>query len=489
MLGAIAHDIKTYIQRLKLRLDLLDDPAQVEKAARDLDAMNTFVEDALLLAVHANPLTVKETVDVSSVAAHEVEAARMSGGTITLEGDGGPLLVTGDPTSLSRALANVIGNALRYGKEAHLALRQSPRAIEIIVDDKGPGIPAAQRQADSPPSIAATPRAAGIPAARASAGHNLGYRRAARRFDRNRRGARRRREGDDHIAAGRSRKPGLTRLTVSERTPPSLARRPRRRSRCSCRDCLRRTMRAGRPRPASARGSSGRRNPAGFVGSLAGLRFPTRDRPAAAGSRAAASAPESAPSWPGGPSNPRRRGRRSCGTRNRSKFAARAVRWPPPRIAANAEGTSPAAPYGKPRMHADGLEDIGIGRGENIRHRAAGGQAGRECPLPPEAEFMGEALREARQPGGLAGAAVLMAPVEPIPASRRVRSARLERIGDDEAEFVRQPIHSRAYREIVGVLRAAMQHQHDHRPVSAQGRREHRACSSTRQLRCDRPET
>lgn len=147
MLGAIAHDIKTYIQRLKLRLDLLDDPAQVEKAARDLDAMNTFVEDALLLAVHANPLTVKETVDVSWVAAHEVEAARMSGGTITLEGDGGPLLVTGDPTSLSRALANVIGNALRYGKEAHLALRQSPRAIEIIVDDKGPGIPAAQRQA------------------------------------------------------------------------------------------------------------------------------------------------------------------------------------------------------------------------------------------------------------------------------------------------------------------------------------------------------
>ena len=148
MLGAIAHDVKTYIQRLKLRLDLLDDPAQVEKAARDLDAMNKLVEDALLLAVHANPLEVEETFDLAAVVAHEVEAARMAGGRVALSTQrSGPFVVAGDPASLSRAFSNVIGNALRYGKAARVVLRQRGGAFETVVDDEGPGIPAAERQA------------------------------------------------------------------------------------------------------------------------------------------------------------------------------------------------------------------------------------------------------------------------------------------------------------------------------------------------------
>jgi hypothetical protein len=40
------------------------------------------------------------------------EAARLARGAVTLRrDDGGPFLVAGDPSSLSRALANVIGNA------------------------------------------------------------------------------------------------------------------------------------------------------------------------------------------------------------------------------------------------------------------------------------------------------------------------------------------------------------------------------------------
>jgi len=148
MLGAIAHDIKTYVQRLKLRLDLLDDPNQLQKAAHDLDAMNKLLEDALLLAVHANPLKAKETVDVLAVVSHEVEAARLAGGDVTLHRlGGGPFAVAGDRPALSRALANIIANALRYGERARVWVQRRGGMIEITVDDDGPGIPLADRQA------------------------------------------------------------------------------------------------------------------------------------------------------------------------------------------------------------------------------------------------------------------------------------------------------------------------------------------------------
>jgi two-component system, OmpR family, osmolarity sensor histidine kinase EnvZ len=148
MLGAIAHDINTYIQRLKLRLDILEDPNQIEKARHDLDAMSRMVEDALLVAVHANPLKQKQTVDLGAVVAHEVEAARMAGGDVTLQRDGsGPLFVAGDHSALSRALSNVIGNALRYGKRARVSIRRNKAVIDIVVDDDGPGIPPSERQA------------------------------------------------------------------------------------------------------------------------------------------------------------------------------------------------------------------------------------------------------------------------------------------------------------------------------------------------------
>ena len=148
MLGAIAHDIKTYVQRLKLRLDLLDDPEQVKKAAHDLDAMNKLLEDALLVAVHANPLKSRETVDVQAVVSHEVEAARLAGGEVTLHRlGGGPFLVSGDRSALSRALSNIIGNALRYGTQARVWLQRSGGMIEVVVDDDGPGIAPADRRA------------------------------------------------------------------------------------------------------------------------------------------------------------------------------------------------------------------------------------------------------------------------------------------------------------------------------------------------------
>jgi two-component system osmolarity sensor histidine kinase EnvZ len=148
MLGAIAHDIKTYVQRLKLRLDILDDPTQIEKAMRDLDAMDKLVEDALLVAVHANPPKARGSVELYALVADEVEVARMTGGQVTLNREHvEPFFIAGDRAALSRALSNIIGNALRYGCVAHVTVRSQGGMAEIIVDDEGQGVPPSQREA------------------------------------------------------------------------------------------------------------------------------------------------------------------------------------------------------------------------------------------------------------------------------------------------------------------------------------------------------
>jgi signal transduction histidine kinase len=47
---------------------------------------------------------------------------------------------------LKRALTNLIDNAIKYGDRAMVAIEQREGAIDVVIDDEGPGIP--QHQMD-----------------------------------------------------------------------------------------------------------------------------------------------------------------------------------------------------------------------------------------------------------------------------------------------------------------------------------------------------
>ncbi|MBP7659559.1 MAG: ATP-binding protein, partial [Burkholderiaceae bacterium] len=59
----------------------------------------------------------------------------------------------GDPLDLTRMLSNLIENALRYGRspdsdrtELSISAARQAEACELIVSDRGPGVPQAERQ-------------------------------------------------------------------------------------------------------------------------------------------------------------------------------------------------------------------------------------------------------------------------------------------------------------------------------------------------------
>lgn len=147
VLGAISHDLKTYITRLRLRLELLDQDERVAKAKADVEDMQALVNDALSFARASFSGASAEPVDLSRLARVELDARLAQSDAVTLTGAGAPHRVLGEPGALARVMVNLIGNALAYGGRADVTLAARDGIEELIVEDRGPGIPEDARAA------------------------------------------------------------------------------------------------------------------------------------------------------------------------------------------------------------------------------------------------------------------------------------------------------------------------------------------------------
>jgi signal transduction histidine kinase len=138
-----AHEMRTPLSILKLRIDALD-PGPAKKALReDVAAMTRLVNQMLDLA-QADTLDsqVNHTVDLSTLARDVVErmlpVAVARGCDIELMDRGGGT-VKGHAEALSRVLANLIDNAIAYSprdRAIDVIVGSGPR---LVVRDRGPG--------------------------------------------------------------------------------------------------------------------------------------------------------------------------------------------------------------------------------------------------------------------------------------------------------------------------------------------------------------
>ena len=145
VLGALSHDLRTYVTRLRLRLELLPESEQRAKASADLDGMQSLMDDGLAFVRASFAATSNEGADLALVARNEYQARKSQKAPITLSGAQGPLAVFGSPGGIARVLANLVANALAYGGSADISLHAEREAIELWVEDRGPGIPALER--------------------------------------------------------------------------------------------------------------------------------------------------------------------------------------------------------------------------------------------------------------------------------------------------------------------------------------------------------
>lgn len=145
LLGAVSHDLKTYLTRLRLRAELVEDEEERQKTVRDLEDMTRLVDDALAVARGSAVSDLREPVDMAGLIS--AEAGEHPGRDVTVEGCDASLLLTADPIALRRLFSNLVGNALRYGQSCRIRCREDGHWLSVFVDDDGPGIPVSEREA------------------------------------------------------------------------------------------------------------------------------------------------------------------------------------------------------------------------------------------------------------------------------------------------------------------------------------------------------
>lgn len=145
ILSGVSHDLRTPLTRLKLGLTMLDDTDEVRGLLQDVNEMDmllneflSFVRDGAL----DNPLE----IDPVQVVRDAVEKAARTGARVSFDQAGAPCTVRARPQSLTRALNNLINNALRYGTQARVAVSNTEKSVTITVEDDGPGIPPDRRK-------------------------------------------------------------------------------------------------------------------------------------------------------------------------------------------------------------------------------------------------------------------------------------------------------------------------------------------------------
>ena len=140
MLAAISHDLRTPVTLLRLRGELMAEGEERTKVLNTLDEMESMIASALDFArgtFHDEP---QRRVDLSALVASICDDMADSGATVDFDPPD-QIPVTCRRIALKRALTNLLDNAVTYGGIARLRIEGRPDAVEITIDDDGPGIP------------------------------------------------------------------------------------------------------------------------------------------------------------------------------------------------------------------------------------------------------------------------------------------------------------------------------------------------------------
>ncbi len=139
LMGAIAHDLKTPLARMRLRIEDLPGPLR-DKLGDDISHMDGLIKSAMsFTSAHRLGDTLRP-LDLSALveALADDMAAVCPIDATHVEHD---IMVKGDTVALKRILTNLLENACRYAGSCRVEVSTRGAEVEVSVIDNGPGLP------------------------------------------------------------------------------------------------------------------------------------------------------------------------------------------------------------------------------------------------------------------------------------------------------------------------------------------------------------
>jgi signal transduction histidine kinase len=139
MVGAISHDLRTPLTRLRFRIEDVPDD-QREGLLKEVSEMEAMISQVIAFIRDASTPGPRERVDFAELIAGSVADAQLVGANVEIERNAN-IPVDVDPVGIRRLLGNLLENAVKYGDSARVRVSLSGGEAVAEIVDAGPGIP------------------------------------------------------------------------------------------------------------------------------------------------------------------------------------------------------------------------------------------------------------------------------------------------------------------------------------------------------------
>ncbi|WP_269713570.1 ATP-binding protein [Caulobacter sp. NIBR2454] len=139
MIGAIAHDMRTPLTRLRFRIEAAPEEMRGKMAA-EIDQMDEMISAAITFVRDATREGERTKLELTSLLESVIDDAAEVGAAASVE-QADRIVIDGDPLALRRLVSNLVDNAIKYGGAARGRAYAEDGSAIIEIEDDGPGVP------------------------------------------------------------------------------------------------------------------------------------------------------------------------------------------------------------------------------------------------------------------------------------------------------------------------------------------------------------